>query len=86
MYNRRIDYVVRGHLHKYGIETIGTSRGGAPVEEICCPSICGIDDYAVSLKKSAPAGAVSFLIEPGAGKTVTYQHIFSEAAGGEAVG
>lgn len=86
LYNRRIDYVVRGHLHKYGIETIGTSRGGAPVEEICCPSICGIDDYAVSLKKSAPAGAISFLIEPGAGKTVTYQHIFSEAAGGEAVG
>ncbi len=36
------------------------------------PSICGIDDYSIKLKKVAPAGATMMKIERGLGRTETF--------------
>ena len=68
LYSVDIDIVFRGHLHSFEDTTCGVNREGHNIYEVQAPSICGIDDYAVSLKKTATAGSVGVLIERGEGK------------------
>lgn len=71
MYDERIDMLITGHLHKGATQTAGLSPFG-DIEVIRIPSICGIDDFSVTIKKFSRAGAKIFIIEKGKGKTITY--------------
>ena len=70
-YGIKIDILLTGHLHSTHTKTIGMN-GELNVEYIQCPSICGIDDYSLKLKKSAKAGALLFILEEGKGRSITY--------------
>lgn len=70
-YGNKVDLLLTGHLHTTHTKTIGTN-GSLNVEYVQCPSICGIDEYSVKLKKSAKAGALLFTIEKDRGKRTTY--------------
>ncbi|MGL5329135.1 MAG: hypothetical protein ACRDD7_07695 [Peptostreptococcaceae bacterium] len=71
LYNVDIDLVFAGHLHSSSLEGAGKAAYGDK-ECIRIPSICGADDYAVSIKKNSSAGAKMFIFEQGKGKTITY--------------
>ena len=62
-----IDYLVSAHLHHAKNETVGLNK-----EIIQVPSIIGIDDYSISLNKSANPGATLVVFEKSYGKTVQY--------------
>ena len=67
MYNVQIDYLIGGHLHHGASEQIGINR-----EVIRVPSIIGIDDYSMELRKTANAGATMLVLEDGYGIKVKY--------------
>ena len=67
MYNVQIDYLIGGHLHHGASEEIGINR-----EVIRVPSIIGIDDYSMELRKTANAGATMLVLEEGYGIKVKY--------------
>lgn len=71
VYNKPIHILLTGHLHNSHNKTVA-KQGLRNIEFVQCPSICGIDDYSLKLKKTANAGATMFLIEKGLGKTTTY--------------
>lgn len=72
LYNTPIDFVFRGHYHFFSDTTVGVNRDGHNIYEIQAPSLCGIDDYAITLKSRASAGAVGVLIERGRGKVAVF--------------
>jgi hypothetical protein len=72
LYNEMIDYVFRGHLHTFSDTVVGVNRDGKNIYEIKAPSMCGIDDYAISLKRRAEAGSIGVLMERGFGKRAVY--------------
>lgn len=51
-YETRLDYLLMGHVHHSSSSEIGVRR-----EVITVPSIVGIDDYSMKLKKTSNAGA-----------------------------
>lgn len=67
MYNVQIDYLIGGHLHHGASEEIGINR-----EVIRVPSIIGIDDYSMELRKTANAGATMLVLEECYGIKVKY--------------
>lgn len=67
VYRSPIDYLIAGHLHHLETNSIGYRRAVIRV-----PSIVGTDDFAVSINKVSDPGAVLFIVEEGAGKTITY--------------
>lgn len=67
-YGKKIHMLFTGHLHSTHNKTIGRD-GLQNIEFYQTTSICGIDDYSLTLKKTAPAGAVLMRIENGLGKT-----------------
>lgn len=69
-YKVDIDMILGGHLHSQSLTTESMGEYG-DVQCIRVSSICGIDDYSVSLKSSAKAGASLFVFEEGRGKTET---------------
>jgi hypothetical protein len=69
-YNKKIHMLLTGHLHNTNTKTVGMD-GMQNIEFYQHPSICGIDDYSLKLKKVAPAGAVMMKIERGLGRTET---------------
>lgn len=71
LYKVEIDLIIAGHLHSSSLESHGKATYGDR-ECIRIPSICGTDDYAVSIKKNSSAGAKMFIFEEGKGKTITY--------------
>lgn len=70
VYGKKIHMLFTGHLHNTNTKTVGMD-GMQNIEFYQHPSICGIDEYSVKLKKTAPAGAVMMKIERGLGRTET---------------
>lgn len=70
IYNKKIHMLFTGHLHNTNTKTTGMD-GLQSIEFYQHPSICGIDDYSMKLKKVAPAGATMMKIERGLGRTET---------------
>lgn len=70
-YNKKIHMLLTGHLHNTNTKTVGMD-GMQNIEFYQHPSICGIDDYSMKLKKTAPAGATMMRIERGLGRTATF--------------
>lgn len=67
IYQVDINYLIAGHLHHGKGEEVGMDT-----EVINIPSIIGIDDYSLSLRKTSNSGAKLFVFEDGAGKTIEY--------------
>lgn len=67
VYNVMIDILIGGHMHHAAGETVGVNR-----DVINVPSIIGIDDYTIDLKRASNAGALLFAVEPGNGKVMEY--------------
>ena len=63
LYGININYLIGGHLHHYKAEEIGFD-----CEVINIPSIIGIDDYSVSLRKCSNPAAKLLTFEEGNGK------------------
>lgn len=70
-YNKPVHMLLTGHLHNSHEKTVAKS-GLQNIEFVQSPSICGIDEYSVKLKKSANAGAKMMLLERGYGRTTTF--------------
>lgn len=71
MFDIDIDMLLTGHLHSSHQETIGATIGGN-VEYIQVPSICGVDDYAIKIKKNAKAGAKILVLDSNKTTKTTY--------------
>lgn len=67
MYNVNLNYLIGGHIHHSKGEEVGFDT-----EVINIPSIIGIDDYSVSLRKCSNAGAKLLCFEKNRGKTIEY--------------
>lgn len=74
LYNKPIDILLTGHLHFDNTKTIG-KRDMKNIQVIQSPSICGIDNYSMQLKKASNAGATVMVFEEGYGKRITYDII-----------
>jgi len=72
LYNQKIDILLAGHLHHNYEKTIAIGDSGE-VEVIQSPSIIGLDDFSMRLKRSSNAGAKLFILEEGKGRTITYK-------------
>ncbi|WP_340032507.1 metallophosphoesterase [Paenibacillus sp. FSL K6-1122] len=70
-YNKPIHLLLSGHLHHSHEKTIGMS-GMRDIEYVQSPSIIGIDDYSLKLKKTSNAGAKVMILEENKGRTLTY--------------
>jgi predicted phosphodiesterase len=70
-YGHKIDLVVSGHLHHNHSKTIGMNEN-MNIDFIQAPSFCGVDDYAMKLKKAAKPAVKMLLLENGEGITTTY--------------
>jgi len=70
-YGDDVDLLVSGHYHSSHEKTIGQNKKGN-IEYIQMPSIMGIDDYAIRLKKASKASTKAIIFEDGIGKTITY--------------
>lgn len=66
-YKTNIDILLGGHMHHFKTENIGINR-----DIISVPSVIGIDDFAMSLNKTADPGAIMFFVECGKGKIGEY--------------
>lgn len=67
VYGVNIDYLLAGHLHHSKSEEVGFSS-----EVINIPSIIGIDDYSLSLRKVSNSAAKLLVFEENEGKTIEY--------------
>lgn len=68
IYRKPIDIIFGGHLHSQSLLTEGIGEYG-DAQCIRVSSICGIDDFSMTLHKSARAGSSMFIFEEGKGKT-----------------
>lgn len=66
-YGKKIHMLLTGHLHNTNTKTVGMD-GMQNIEFYQHPSLCGIDEYSMKLKKTAPAGAVMMKIVRGQGR------------------
>lgn len=66
-YKVPIDILVGGHKHHKEADNVGIR-----VDAISVPSIIGVDDYSMSLNKTADAGAIMFFVEAGKGVSIEY--------------
>lgn len=67
IYGVKINYLISGHLHHKKQEEVGQD-----IEYIRIPSIIGVDDYGLSLRKTSNAGAKLVIFEENVGKTIDY--------------
>lgn len=67
VYNTMINYIIGGHKHHAASDEVGMD-----CEAISVKSIIGIDDYSMSLNRTANAGATFLMFEEGMGKTCEY--------------
>lgn len=68
IYKKPIDLIYGGHLHSQSLVTEGIGEQG-DAQCIRVSSICGIDDFSMTLHKSGRAGASMFVFDEGKGKT-----------------
>ena len=73
VYGEQIHMLKTGHLHHLNNRTIGMI-GERNIEYVQSPSICGIDEYSMKLKKTANAGSLITIFTP-KGKYCTYEII-----------
>jgi hypothetical protein len=71
IYGEKIDLFLSAHLHSKYEKSVGIGTYG-DIEVQRVPSICGIDDFSMKLRRSARAGARLYIIEENKGKTITY--------------
>ena len=71
MYQVPIHILATGHLHHLNNKVIGMC-GEQNIEYIQAPSIAGIDEYSMKLKKTSNAGSLITIIEDGYGKSHMY--------------
>lgn len=71
IYQQSIHMLKTGHLHHGHSKTIGMA-GLQNIEFVQSPSIAGIDEYSMKLKKTANAGSLVTIFEAGYGKSNTY--------------
>jgi predicted phosphodiesterase/ribosomal protein L29 len=76
LYNQKIDMLLSGHLHTDHNKTIGMTANGN-IEFIQCPSICGSDEFSMSIKKTAKPGAKIIQLEQDRKRKITYDIILS---------
>lgn len=62
VYNTPVDILIGGHSHHYKAETVGIDK-----DIVSVPSIIGIDDYSMSLRRVSNSGALFLIIEEGNG-------------------
>ena len=62
-----IDILIGGHKHHKETENVGFN-----IDAVSVPSIIGVDDYSMSLNKTADAGALMLLVEDGKGISIEY--------------
>lgn len=67
IYGVDINYLFGGHMHHSSQEDTGVNS-----EVILVPSIIGIDDYSMKLRKTSNPAAKLFVFEEGLGKTIEY--------------
>lgn len=67
IYGENIDIMLTGHLHSSYQKTASMD-----MEVIRIPSICGIDDFSMKLRKTSRPGSKLLIIEEGKGKKITY--------------
>ena len=67
LYGKNIDYLLVGHKHFASESNVAINKS-----IIQCPSLIGIDDFSMSIKKSANAGAKMFILERDYGRSVDY--------------
>jgi len=68
IYNHPVDLMLAGHLHHEDIKTIGMN-GIKNIEYIQTPSIIGIDDFSLKIKKTANPGAILLTIQENYGRS-----------------
>lgn len=56
LYGQRIDLLLTGHLHTDHSQTVGMNELGN-IKYIQFPSVCGVSDYSMKLKKSSAPGS-----------------------------
>lgn len=66
-YKTPIDILIGGHKHHKETDNVGIR-----VDTISVPSIIGVDDYSMSLNKTADAGATMLFVEAGKGISIEY--------------
>ena len=66
-YKMPIDILIGGHKHHKETENVGFN-----IDAVSVPSIIGVDDYSMSLNKTADAGALMLLVEDGKGISIEY--------------
>lgn len=71
MYNEEIHMILTGHLHSNSSQDVSVGSLGN-CEVIRVPSICGIDDFSMTLHKTSRASSKILIIEEGIGKTIEY--------------
>ena len=69
-YKINIDYFCVGHLHSTELKEIGINK-----ECIQCPSLMGVNDYSMRLKKTSNAGAKIIVLKEGYGRECEYNII-----------
>lgn len=67
IYNKKVNYLIAGHLHHSKNEEVGMD-----CEVINVPSVVGLDDYSLKLMKTANPGAKLLVFEETKGKTIEY--------------
>ena len=67
LYKVDIDILIAGHKHHQASEAIGFAK-----DVVSAPSVIGVDDYSMSLRKASDPGATFIVLEEGKGKTVEY--------------
>ena len=66
-YRQNIDMICAGHSHHRQQEDTNFDQ-----EVIVCPSLIGVDEFAVRIKKTSSPGADFLVFEEGKGKVITY--------------
>lgn len=66
-YNVNIDFLIAGHKHHKDSTNVGIES-----DVISAPSVIGIDDYSMSLRKTSDPGATLFILEQGRGNVIEY--------------
>ena len=66
-YKVNIDFLVAGHKHHKDSANVGIES-----DVIGVPSIIGVDDYSMSLRKTSDPGATLFVLEQGKGNVIEY--------------
>ena len=67
-YNTDVDILVGGHTHHLSEETVGIDK-----EVVSVPSVIGVDEFGISLNKTARPGASMLIIEKDKGITTEHR-------------